>query len=264
MMHRRTLLAGLSTMALAGRSALAETPEAKGLRIALESDARDIGFGDYTVEGRMTLKSATGSQTDRVFTMRTLEVLEDGDKRLIVFQSPPDLKGTVSLTFTHGLEPDDQWIYLPSLRRTKRLSSRDKTGAFMGSEFAFEDIGSWEVKKYDYRWLRDDVIDGNEVHVLENTPAYEFSGYSKLENWMDKTILHSRKIVYFDRNGRPLKELHFYDYKQYAGRHWQPDRIVMTNLQNGNVSTIAWSNYRYGQGIAASDMDPTRLDRFAR
>jgi len=58
-----------------------------------------------------------------------------------------DVKGTVVLTFSHGLKPDEQWIYLPALKRVKRISSSNKSGPFMGSEFAYEDIGSWEVKK---------------------------------------------------------------------------------------------------------------------
>jgi outer membrane lipoprotein-sorting protein len=242
----------------------AETPEEKGLRIANEADAMDAGYGDYVVNGFMTIESRGGNEASRRFELSSLEVVGDGDKRLISILEPPDVKGTVSLTYTHGLEPDDQWLYLPALRRTKRLSSRDKTGSFIGSEFTFEDLGSYEVKKYTYKWLKDEDIDGHDCYVREDTPAYAYSGYARLVNWIDKKNLRSRKIVYYDLKNRPLKELRFYDFQQYSGKHWRPDRVVMTNLQNGNVSTIEWDNYQFSSGISDRDFVPTRLERVSR
>lgn len=243
---------------------LAETPEEKGLRIAEEAKVKDAGFGDYVVGGVMTIQSGGGQQADRRFDLSSLEVPDDGDKRLIVISHPPDVKGTVSLTYSHGLEPDDQWLYLPALRRTKRLSARDKTGSFIGSEFAFEDLGSYEVKKYSYKWLRDEEIDGHDCYVREDIPQYAYAGYSRLENWIDKENYRSRKIVYYDLKNRPLKELRFYDFQQYAGQYWRPDRVVMSNLQNGNVSTIEWQNYQFGSGASDRDFSPTRLERVSR
>ncbi len=242
----------------------AETPEEKGLRIAVEGEVMDAGFSDYTVDGQMTIESRGGQQADRRFDMSTLEMPDDGNKRLFVISHPPDVKGTVSLTYAHGLEPDDQWIYLPAIRRTKRLNARDKTGAFIGSEFAFEDLGGFEVKKYSYRWLRDEQIDGHDCYVREDIPVYEYSGYSRLVTWVDKKNLRARKTVYYDLKGRPLKELRFYDFRQYGGKYWRPDRVVMSNLQNGNVSTIEWTNYRFGTGLSDRNFAPTRLQQVSR
>ncbi|MEM7041260.1 MAG: outer membrane lipoprotein-sorting protein [Pseudomonadota bacterium] len=263
-MRLRLFKLGVLLMLAGAQPSLAETPEEKGLRIAIEAETLDAGFRDYVVEGSMTLESQGAHQANREFTLSSLEVVDDGDKRLIVISHPPDVRGTVSLTYTHGLEPDDQWLYLPALRRTKRLSSRDKTGSFIGSEFTFEDLGSYELKKYTYKWLRDEEIDGHDCYVREDTPAYAYSGYARLVSWVDKENLRSRKIVYYDLQDRPLKELRFYDFQQYAGRHWRPDRVVMSNLQNGNVSTIEWTNYRFGTGISERDFAPTRLERVSR
>ena len=77
-----------------------------------------------------------------------------GDKSIIVFDSPRDIGGTALLSHTKILEPDDQWLYLPALGRVKRISSGNKSGPFVGSEFAYEDLVSQEVDKYNYRWLR--------------------------------------------------------------------------------------------------------------
>ena len=263
-MKFRPLTLGMLLVLASVQSSPAETPEEKGLRIAQQGEQMDAGFGDYVVEGYMTIESQGGNEANRRFQLSSLEVVGDGDKRLIAISEPPDVKGTVSLTYTHGLEPDDQWLYLPALRRTKRLSSRDKTGSFIGSEFTFEDLGSYELKKYTYKWLRDEKIDDFDCYVREDTPAYEYSGYTRLINWVDKENLRSRKIVYYDLQDRPLKELRFFDFQQYAGRYWRPDRVVMTNLQNGNVSTIEWRNYRFGTGITDRDFAPTRLERVSR
>lgn len=248
----------------AAAPAAAETPEEKGLAIALETERRDTGFGDYVVDGEMTLISASGERATRTLEMKTLEVDGDGDKRLVLFSRPQDVKGTVSLTYSHGLAPDDQWIFLPALGRTKRLAARDKTGSFMGSEFAFEDIGSWEVQKYTYRWLRDETIDGFDSYVVENTPAYEFSGYSRQEEWVRKDIYQPHKIVYYDTNGALMKTLRFEDYQQFLGQYWRPTTMVMKNHQNNNESTIAWSNYRFRTGLSESDFLPTSLTRASR
>ncbi len=263
-MMKTTLTALLTCLYLVSVPAIAETPEEKGLNIALETDRRDSGFGDYTVDGEMTLMSAGGERATRVLEMKTLEVTDDGDKRLVTFSRPQDVKGTVSLTYSHGLEPDDQWILPPALGRTKRLAARDKTGSFVGSEFAFEDIGSWEVKKYRYRWLRDEVVDGIDCYVVENIPAYEFSGYARQEEWVRKDIYHPLKIVYYDTNNRLLKTLHFNDYIQYNGKYWRPSEMVMENYQSGNKSIIQWSNYHFGTGLDENSFLPTGLARASR
>ena len=95
----------------------------------------------------MTLKNRAGKTSRRIIRIKTLESKGDGDKSLSLFDEPADVKGTSMLTYSHGLKPDDQWLYLPALKRVKRINSRNKSGPFMGSEFAFEDLGSQEVEK---------------------------------------------------------------------------------------------------------------------
>ncbi|HFE38764.1 MAG TPA: outer membrane lipoprotein-sorting protein, partial [Gammaproteobacteria bacterium] len=124
---------------------IAQTPQEKGLEIAIEADKRDSGWGDIKNESIMTLRNPQGETAIRKNRMKVLEVKGDGDKSLIVFDTPADLKGTAFLTHSHALKPDNQWIYLPALRRVKRISSSNKSGPFLGSEFAYEDISSQEV-----------------------------------------------------------------------------------------------------------------------
>ena len=155
------------------------TPQQKGLAIALEAQKRDTGWADQKAEMVMLLRNSQGEETQRELRLMTLEVVGDGDKSMSVFDTPMDVKGTAFLSHTHVKEADDQWLYLPALKRVKRISSNNKSGPFMGSEFAYEDISSQEVEKYTYEWLRDEKINGHDTFVMIRYPTYEHSGYSK-------------------------------------------------------------------------------------
>ncbi|MEM7525155.1 MAG: MMPL family transporter, partial [Pseudomonadota bacterium] len=134
----------------------AETPEEKGLAIATEADKRDLGFGDSTVTGTMILRDKQGQASERAFRNMILERPESGvgDLAVIVFEKPRDVRGTSLLTHAN-VEPadDDQWLYLPAIKRVKRISSSNRTGKFVSSEFSYEDLGGQEVDDYNYKWL---------------------------------------------------------------------------------------------------------------
>ena len=101
--------------------AFGETPEEKGLRLAIEADLTGEGFIDTVSTSQMTLRNAQGEESIREFSSKTLEVENDGDKSIFIFHHPKDVKGTATLTFTHKTGPDDQWLYLPALKRVKEL-----------------------------------------------------------------------------------------------------------------------------------------------
>ena len=242
----------------------AENPQQKGLRIAKEGDAKDIGFGDTSANMVMTLKNRAGKTSRRVISIKTLEGKGDGDgdKSLSLFDQPADIKGTAMLTFSHGLKPDDQWLYLPALKRVKRINSRNKSGPFMGSEFAFEDLGSQEVEKYKYNYLREEACgQGWKCHVIELTPAYKYSGYSKQVSWVDTKEYRPVKVMYYDRKNALLKTLNATGFKQYLGKFWRPSMMSMVNHQTGKSTTLQWSNYKFKSGLSARDFNKNALAR---
>ena len=179
----------------------AETPDEKGLAIAVEDDKRDNGFVDYQAKMEMILKNRHGEESARYLRTKNLEVNGDGDKSLVVFDKPRDVKGTALLNFTHKTGTDDQWLFLPALKRVKRISSANKSGSFMGSEFAYEDVTSQELEKYTYKWIRDETLDGMESFVFERYPTYKNSGYTRQVVWLDKKEYRQLK----DRFLRPQK-----------------------------------------------------------
>jgi len=242
-------------------SAYAETAEEKGLAIAVEADKRDIGWGDQTSSMNMILRNRQGEESMRDIRNRSLEVEGDGDKALIIFDTPRDVKGTAFLSFTHAIKPDDQWLYLPALKRVKRISSSNKSGPFMGSEFAYEDISSQEIEKYKYKFIKDEDLNGRATFVNERYPQYKHTGYTRQLVWIDKQMYQPLKVEFYDRKGELLKTLTYHDYKQYLNQYWRPDRMEMLNHQTGKSTTLLWSEYQHKIGLTDRDFDKKSLKR---
>jgi outer membrane lipoprotein-sorting protein len=236
------------------------SPEQRGLEIIQEADKRDTGFGDSKADMKMILKNRQGEESTRSLAIKTLEVV-GGDKSLIIFDIPPDVKGTALLNFTHALVPDDQWLYLPDVKRVKRISSSNKSGPFLGSEFAFEDLTSFEVPKYSYKYLKDEAVEGVDCFVVEAIPKYEDSGYTREILWIDKVRYISLKIDYYDRKNALLKTLTFKNHQQYLDKYWRASEMLMVNHQNGKSTGLTWENYQFKIGLTDRDFDQNTLQR---
>ncbi len=258
-MKRTSILILLLSLLL--NTAYAETAEEKGLAIANEADKRDTGWVDQIANMTMTLKNKQGDSHTREMKITTLEVQGDGDKSLLSFDNPKDIKGTAFLSHTHSLTPDDQWLYLPALKRVKRISSANKSGPFVGSEYAYEDLASQEVEKYKYKWLRDETVDGHDNFVIERYPQYDHSGYTRQIVWLDKAMYQPTKVEYYDRKNALLKKLHFLDYKQYLDKYWRPGTMEMTNHQTGKSTTLIWTDYQFKNNLTDRDFDKNTLKR---
>lgn len=250
-----------SVALLATSMAWAQTPEERGLEIANAVQAQDTGFVDTESAMTMTLINRSGKKSTRRMRSRVLEVLDDGDKSMSIFDEPADVKGTASLTHSHATDSDEQWLYLPALKRVKRISSKNKSGPFMGSEFAFEDISSQEVDKYTYRYLGDVDLEGRVTHQIEAIPAYKHSGYTRLINWIDQERLVAVKVEFFDRKNSPLKTLQASEFTQYKDKFWRPGRMEMQNEQTGKSTILEWSDYKFQTGLTDKDFDSKALKR---
>jgi len=240
---------------------LAETPEEKGLALAITADRLNTGWVDQHADMTMTLRNRQGQESIRQLALKSKEVEGDGDLSLSVFDTPRDVKGTAFLSYTHALEADEQWLYLPALKRVKRISSSNKSGPFMGSEFAYEDLTSYEIEKYTYKWLRDETFNGRGVYIVELYPAYENSGYTRQVIWMDKEMYQPLKVEFYDRKNSLLKTLTHIDYKNYLDKFWRPDKMHMVNNQNGKETTLEWRNYKHNSGLTDRDFDKNTLKK---
>jgi len=236
----------------------AQSPEEQGLEIAKAANKADEGFGSLEVNLKMILKNKNGQESEREITNKILELIEDGDKSLVAFNTPRDVKGTATLTFTHKVGSDDQWLYLPSIKRVKRISSSNKSGPFMGSEFAFEDLSSDEVEKYSYKFIEEK----GDLLTVEQDPVDPKSGYARRLVSYNKDKGHRvEKIEFFDRKNELLKTLVHGNYKQYKNKHWRSGKMTMTNHQNGKETTLLFSDYNFGVELTDEDFTENALKR---
>ena len=258
-----TVLPIIAGLVIVASPVEAQTPEQKGRAVAEEADRQDFGWHDNASIMRMVLRNRSGQESVRELRRRVLESTEKerGDKSIIIFESPRDIQGTALLSHTRILEPDDQWLYLPALKRVKRISSGNKSGPFVGSEFAYEDLVSQEVDKYEYRWLRDEQCGDLECAVVERYPRYENSGYTRQIVWWDKEEYRVQKIEYYDRKDTLLKTLTYHDYQEYNGEYWRPDRMAMVNHQNGKSTDLVFEEWTFGAGVSDNEFTASRLRR---
>jgi len=250
---------------LISTSLMATSPEQRGLEIYQEFDRRDSGFGDFSGKMTMVLSDRKGRTVERHMRMKSKEVANDGDKNLTIFETPRDVKGTAMLTHTHKTGDDDQWLYLPRLKRVKRIVSRNKSGAFMGSEFSYEDLSSQEVEKYTYQFLREEpcTLDGKTLHcfVLERYPVDKNSGYTRQIVWIDSSHYRMLKVDYFDRRNEHMKTLIFSNYQQYLETFWRASEMTMTNQRSAKSTRLLWSDYQFRRGLTDRDFDKNSLKR---
>lgn len=239
----------------------AQTAEERGLEIAKEADRRDTGYQDMMAQLTMELRNKQGDTSIREVRVSNLEVKNDGDKGLSVFDEPADVKGTAFLTYSHATIPDEQWLYLPALKRVKRITSKNKSGPFMGSEFAYEDISSQEVEKYTYKYIKDELINGIDCFVIERYPAYEHSGYTRQVAWINKREYRPEKIIFYDRKNSLLKTLDYSEYNQYLGQFWRANKMYMENHQTGKTTLLTWQDYKFKNGLDDKDFTQNSLKR---
>lgn len=261
MCNLKYMIAAIVAIALLPSVLHAQSAEQQGLEIAQAAEAYDRGFTDFTANMVMTLKNKAGKTSTRNIRIKTLEVEGDGDKSLSIFDVPADVKGTAMLTYSHGLEPDDQWLYLPALKKVKRISSRNKSGPFMGSTFAFEDLGSQEIEKYSYKFLREETCGDWQCFVIERKPEYKHSGYTRQVAWLDKEAYRLVKVEYYDRKKALLKTLVVSDFNQYLGHYWRPGKMDMVNHLTGKSTLLEWTDYQFQTGLTDRDFRSQSLKR---
>jgi hypothetical protein len=239
----------------------ATSPEEKGLAIASHHKTLGNGWQDSQSEITMIIRAANGKQRTRQVAVKALEVADDGDKSLLVFSEPRDVAGTAFLSYSHIDVPDDQWVYLPALKRVKRVASKNKSGAFMGSEFSYEDMSSFELEKYDFSLLDEETVDGLQCYVLEMLPGDRYSGYSRVVAWIDQEAFQFRRLAFYDKKQQLLKTLTLKDYELHDDKYWRPSQSIMQNQQNGKVTEMLVANIHLGTGLSENDFSQNSLKR---
>ena len=250
----------------------------RGLEIFQEADRRQSGFQDMLVNLTMVLRNRKGTAVERKLDLKQLEVPEGGDRLMVVFNTPKAIRGTALLSHGQLTREDDQWLYLPALKRVKKIASRNRSGPFLGSEFSYEDLSTQEVVKYSYEFLREEACGDLSCLVVERKPGPNlYSGYLRQVFWIDTEHYRTQKVDYYNRGNRLTKTLIGSDFQQFAladvgndggddgaaGRSiWKTKRMMMTNHVTGKSTELKWDNFKFGSGLSAErDLSTTSLRR---
>ena len=248
---------------VAAPSAAPTDPVARGTAIAADAARRLAGFRDYQVSVRMLLVHPGSGQELREMRVRNIEMPEQGERSLVDFDSPLDQRGTALLTHSKAGQEDEQWLFLPALNRVKRIAGRNRSGPFVGSEFAFEDLTEQQLARYRYRYLDSQrLADGVLCDRVERVPLDANSGYSRQIAWYDVEARRLRRIDFFDRRDNPVKTFTASEFRLYAARWWRPLRMRMQSVNSGKYTELVWGEFRFGTGLSADrDFNVATLQR---
>ena len=206
-------------------------------------EARKLDGSEAVV--KMIMSDGKGEPRERSMTMATK--LYDGgktEKRIVRFLAPADVKGTGVLMFDYDAAPDDVWIFLPALRKTRRIVSSQRNQSFLGSEFSFGDLSAPSLDEFTYNLVKEEDAGGEPCFVIDVTPkdkaTGEAEGYSKKTVWISKATYTVRRTQFFDMGGKLLKELNTSDVKLIdpKKKSYRAMKMEMVNKQNGRKSTF--------------------------
>jgi hydrophobe/amphiphile efflux-3 (HAE3) family protein len=221
---------------------------------------------DEQVEIEMQLINKQGQKRDRRVSWVLKNDAQRNQKGLIRFLAPADVRGTALLSIENADREDDQWLYLPALKKSRRISAGNKSDSFVGSDFAYEDLGAEEIDQHDYRLLREDTLDGAPVYVVEATPNSDErrkeSGYSRREIFVLKDNAAIARIDFYDRQKELLKVLRARDIRQVPStKTWRAQTIEMVNQKTGHRTVIVYGQFVINKGLGDDTFTIRELER---
>lgn len=234
---------GVLSLAMAASAVAAVPPESTDAA-AIMAAVEDRVEGDR-VSGRlvMTLVDKSGRQRQRVVRSWSMQ-FEGGTRQLMIFEGPADVANTGLLSIDHdaGDKDDDQWLWLPSLHKSTRISSADKSGSFMGTDLSYADMTRADPAHHAYTMVdANATVEGEAAWLIESRPttarAKEESGYLKSHLWISKSRLLPLQVKAWVIKGKRLKYIKFDEVKQ-LGEAWVPHKISARTVdQNGKVES---------------------------
>lgn len=183
-------------------------------------------------------------------------------KTLMYFQEPADIRGTGFLTWEYDKpgKDDDRWIYLPSLKKSRRISGSSKNSYFLGSDFTYDDMGDRAVDEDDHTLIREEEIDGKKCWVVESKPKDPKYMYSKKIYWIWQEAFFGLVVEYYDRMGTLLKKLTVQDLRKKDGFQ-TPFKMTMDNIRKKHKTIFITEEIHYNQGLEDSLFRVTTLER---
>jgi len=212
---------------------------------------------DSTTDVTFRLRTATGQERIRLTSGPSKLIPGTTDnRRLITFDAPADVKGTKTLLIEHSNADDDIWIYLPAMKKVRRLVASNKRDSFVGTDFSYGDVIGHKAADWLHKLIKEDKVDGKECYVIESVPksheVQEISGYSKRVSWVDKESWVAVRVDIYDTTGELLKKITSEDIREVdsPNHKWQPMKQTSANVQTGHSTILEFKNFKANVGVS--------------
>lgn len=261
------LVVGAALSSSPGRAS-ALGPNEKDPRAILRAVFKDPQGDRGISRVKMVVRDDSGSR-ERTVQIRWKE-FDGGRRTLIFFESPGDVRNTalLSVDYDDRSRADEQWLYLPSLRRSTRISGSGRSGSFMGSDFTYSDLGKPDPEDYDLKLLEESTdVDGEDCWLIEATPrnakVQQETGYSRSHLWVSKSKLRVVQIKNWMSGGK-IKYVKLSDFRKIAGI-WTQHRMQARTLRGTKVlseTLLGTVNVRLNDAsVSDADFTPARLEQ---
>lgn len=211
------------------------------------------GLTDITQSIKMVLIDKGGNESERQMQVKAMNDPQGNKYSMSIFTAPSREKGISLLSVLPKSGDGKQYLYLPSSRRVKRITSSNKASSFRGSEFTFEDLGNQSAEDYTFKTLKEEACGEQQCYVIERLPKNDESIYSKTHLWVDKTHFRPIKAEFYDTSNKLLKTMNTVNYRQLEGKYWSPEEVVMKNVQNGKSTKMVSVELKTNTGLKTSE-----------
>lgn len=223
-----------------------------------------------SMKSNMTMVLVDDKGKKRTRAMQSVSAIVEGiDKSLMFFLEPSDVKGTgfLMLDYPEAKKDDDQWMFLPSLKKAKRIASGDKTGSFMGSDFSYADMSARNLEEWSYKILKEDNVNGADVWVVESLPVSEEvtekTGYVRSIAYIRQDNFRIvRAINYLEKKGE-VKLMNIGKHQE-IGDYWFGTETQMITQKNGQTvhrTLMKVDNIEVDFEVEASEFTLNRLEQ---
>ncbi len=238
----------LFVIILAGSVSVFAQPKLTGLQV-MEKVYNRPSPKEMEADLTMILISSSGNQRVREIH-QYIKDFGKVEKKIMFFVKPADVRNTSFMNWSYDdpNKSDDQWIYLPALKKVKRISSDSKGDYFMGSDFTYDDLGDRKPTDDTHKIVREEKVNGEDCYVIESHPQNKDYMYSKTLTWVIKGKWIGLQKKFWDEDGDYLKSLHIKKYDKIQG-FWMIERVEMDNVQSNHKTIMKLSNIKINSGI---------------
>jgi outer membrane lipoprotein-sorting protein len=250
----RCVILILSGLALAVAENVSAAPSAEEI---MTNSFLASKVADSTTDVTFRLRTPAGQERIRLTSGPSKLIPGTTDnRRLITFDAPSDIKGTKTLLIEHSNADDDIWIYLPAMKKVRRLVASNKRDSFVGTDFSYGDVIGHKVTAWLHKFIKEDNVGGKECYVIESVPknheVQEISGYSKRISWVEKKSWVAVRVDIYDTNGELLKKMTYEDIQEVdsATHKWQAMKQTAANVQTGHSTILEFKNFKANVGVS--------------